>query len=352
MPNSRQFVLELADLRGGHLVEDRQVARRRRDGVVGRRDRPLGVADPEAAAAEAGERLRAGDLVDEVEVDREHARRAALVRDDVVVPDLVDERARTRRAGSSAREATTRSARGGPDPAELGPIAARSSQYFWAGVRTPRRGERSRRSWNRRAPSLAVSNPVHREPPNPVGRRPESARRGRGPRRLGRRAPAGPPGRPGLAADRDPGRRSRSSCTWCSCKDLPRPAHPVVGWPLLAAAFALAELKVVEVHFRRETHAFSLSEFPAVIGFFSLAPTEYLAAMLLGCGAALARPAPAAADQDRVQPRELPVRRDGLAADRPHLRRPDHHARPGRVGRRVRRRRSWPRSSAASRSRS
>jgi diguanylate cyclase (GGDEF)-like protein len=70
-------------------------------------------------------------------------------------------------------------------------------------------------------------------------------------------------------------------------QDLPPPAHAVVGWPLLAAAFALAELKVVEVHFRRETHAFSLSEFPAVIGFFSLAPTEYLAAMLLGCGAAL-----------------------------------------------------------------
>ncbi len=70
-------------------------------------------------------------------------------------------------------------------------------------------------------------------------------------------------------------------------RDLPRPAHAVVGWPLLAAAFALAELKVVEVHFRRETHAFSLSEFPAVIGFFSLAPTEYLAAMLLGTGAAL-----------------------------------------------------------------
>jgi diguanylate cyclase (GGDEF)-like protein len=70
-------------------------------------------------------------------------------------------------------------------------------------------------------------------------------------------------------------------------KDLPRPGHAVVGWPLLAAAFALAELKVVEVHFRRETHAFSLSEFPAVIGFFSLSPTEYLVAMVLGCGAAL-----------------------------------------------------------------
>jgi diguanylate cyclase (GGDEF)-like protein len=70
-------------------------------------------------------------------------------------------------------------------------------------------------------------------------------------------------------------------------RDLPRPANASIGWPLLAAAFALAELKVVEVHFRRETHAFSLSEFPAVIGFFSLAPTEYMAAMLVGCTVAL-----------------------------------------------------------------
>jgi diguanylate cyclase (GGDEF)-like protein len=58
-------------------------------------------------------------------------------------------------------------------------------------------------------------------------------------------------------------------------------------WPLLAVAFALAELKVVEVHFRRETHAFSLSEFPAVIGFFFLTPTDYLLAVFIGSGAAL-----------------------------------------------------------------
>jgi diguanylate cyclase (GGDEF)-like protein len=70
-------------------------------------------------------------------------------------------------------------------------------------------------------------------------------------------------------------------------KDLPRPSQGVISWPLLAAAFALAELKVVEVHFGRETHAFSLSEFPAVIGFFSLSPTEYLVAMLIGSAAAL-----------------------------------------------------------------
>ena len=71
-------------------------------------------------------------------------------------------------------------------------------------------------------------------------------------------------------------------------KDVPRPDNPIIAWPLLAAAFALAELKVVEVHFRRETHAFSLSEFPAVIGFFSLSPTDYLLALIVGTGFALA----------------------------------------------------------------
>jgi diguanylate cyclase (GGDEF)-like protein len=71
-------------------------------------------------------------------------------------------------------------------------------------------------------------------------------------------------------------------------KDVPSPDHPIIVWPILAAAFALAELKVVEVHFRRETHAFSLSEFPAVIGFFSLSPTEYLLALLVGTGIAFA----------------------------------------------------------------
>ncbi len=55
----------------------------------------------------------------------------------------------------------------------------------------------------------------------------------------------------------------------------------------MAAAFFAAELKVVDVHFRREKHSFSLSEFPAVIGFFLLTPSDYFLAMLLGTGAAL-----------------------------------------------------------------
>jgi diguanylate cyclase (GGDEF)-like protein len=70
-------------------------------------------------------------------------------------------------------------------------------------------------------------------------------------------------------------------------RDLPASAGAWIPWPVLAAAFTVAELKVVEVHFRRETHAFSLSEFPAVIGFFSLSPADYLLAVLVGSGAAL-----------------------------------------------------------------
>jgi diguanylate cyclase (GGDEF)-like protein len=67
------------------------------------------------------------------------------------------------------------------------------------------------------------------------------------------------------------------------------PVEPpvVVPWYFMAAAFFAAELKVVDVHFRREKHSFSLSEFPAVIGFFLLTPSDYFLAMLLGTGAAL-----------------------------------------------------------------
>ena len=60
------------------------------------------------------------------------------------------------------------------------------------------------------------------------------------------------------------------------------PVQPpvVVPWYFMAGAFFAAELKVVDVHFRREKHSFSLSEFPAVIGYFLLTPTDYFLAML------------------------------------------------------------------------
>ena len=60
-----------------------------------------------------------------------------------------------------------------------------------------------------------------------------------------------------------------------------------IPWPVLAIVFGLAELLDVQVHFRRETHAFSLSEVPAVLGLFFLDPTAYLLALLIGSGAAL-----------------------------------------------------------------
>jgi diguanylate cyclase (GGDEF)-like protein len=60
-----------------------------------------------------------------------------------------------------------------------------------------------------------------------------------------------------------------------------------IPWSVLAVAFFLAELKVVDVHFRREKHSFSLSEFPAVMGLFLLSPHDYFLAMLIGSGSAL-----------------------------------------------------------------
>ena len=76
-----------------------------------------------------------------------------------------------------------------------------------------------------------------------------------------------------------------------------RPGHPApvaIPWPVIAAGFMIAELKVVQVHFRRETHAFSLSEFPAILGLFFLSPPDYLLAVLTGSAAAmlLTRPRP------------------------------------------------------------
>jgi diguanylate cyclase (GGDEF)-like protein len=60
-----------------------------------------------------------------------------------------------------------------------------------------------------------------------------------------------------------------------------------IPWPVVSLVFFLAELRVVDVHFRREKHSFSLSEFPAVIGLFLLSPHDYFLAMLIGSGSAL-----------------------------------------------------------------
>jgi len=62
-------------------------------------------------------------------------------------------------------------------------------------------------------------------------------------------------------------------------------------WPVLALGMYLAEIKVVNVHFRRETHSFSLSEIPAVIGLFVLSPTDYVLAATVGPALAFVYPA-------------------------------------------------------------
>ena len=83
--------LELVDLGERHRVEERQAAVGRRDRMVGRGDGLAGPPDADPAGAQTGERLRAGDLVDEVEVDREDRGRARILGDDVVGPDLLDD---------------------------------------------------------------------------------------------------------------------------------------------------------------------------------------------------------------------------------------------------------------------
>jgi diguanylate cyclase (GGDEF)-like protein len=60
-----------------------------------------------------------------------------------------------------------------------------------------------------------------------------------------------------------------------------------IPWPAIAVLFCVGELLDVQVHFRRETHAFSLSEFPTVIGLFFLEPSTYMLALLVGSGVAL-----------------------------------------------------------------
>src|SRR5919198_9122 len=61
-----------------------------------------------------------------------------------------------------------------------------------------------------------------------------------------------------------------------------------IEWWWVAAAYAAAEILVVHLQFRRDTHSFSLSEIPLLIGLFFLSPDKLLLALLVGSGAALA----------------------------------------------------------------
>jgi diguanylate cyclase (GGDEF)-like protein len=60
-----------------------------------------------------------------------------------------------------------------------------------------------------------------------------------------------------------------------------------VPWPIFAVVYFLAEIKDIEVHFRRENHSFSLSELPAVIGLFFVDGQTYILGLVVGAAAAL-----------------------------------------------------------------
>ena len=59
-------------------------------------------------------------------------------------------------------------------------------------------------------------------------------------------------------------------------------------WWVVAVGYGLAEVLVVHLQFRRDTHSFSLSEIPLLVGLFFLRPEELLLALLAGSGTALA----------------------------------------------------------------
>ena len=93
MPNSRQLLrsVSICCLEIGSAIGRRAVGRGHV--VVGRGDGQFRPADFAAGQPQAFERLRAGDFVDQVQIDVEDRLLARLGMDDVVVPDFLEHRA-------------------------------------------------------------------------------------------------------------------------------------------------------------------------------------------------------------------------------------------------------------------
>lgn len=83
--------LELGHHRFGELVGERAPVRIGRDDVVDGRERALGMAHAQAHVAQHRERLRARDLVDEVQADEELGVSVRELANGVRVPDCVEE---------------------------------------------------------------------------------------------------------------------------------------------------------------------------------------------------------------------------------------------------------------------
>ncbi|MEA2605600.1 MAG: hypothetical protein QOI00_357 [Chloroflexota bacterium] len=69
--------------------------------------------------------------------------------------------------------------------------------------------------------------------------------------------------------------------------DTPAQPPTLIPWWILAAAFYVAEAKVVHIHIGHSAHSFSMSEVPLVIGLFLVNPLGFVAARVLGSGVAL-----------------------------------------------------------------
>lgn len=71
-------------------------------------------------------------------------------------------------------------------------------------------------------------------------------------------------------------------------RDLPAAGAPfAIPWWALAVCFYAAEIKVIQVQFRREAHSYTLSEIPLVLGLFLASPADLVIAYLVGAGLGL-----------------------------------------------------------------
>ena len=127
--------LELVDLGERHLVDERQAAIGRRDGMVRGGHGLARPADADPARAQTGEGLRAGDLMDQVQVHGEDGRGARVLGDDVVGPDLVDDRSR---GGGRHVASVPEGARAGRGHRKSGPKAALPASLGRVGGDPPR----------------------------------------------------------------------------------------------------------------------------------------------------------------------------------------------------------------------
>jgi diguanylate cyclase (GGDEF)-like protein len=73
-----------------------------------------------------------------------------------------------------------------------------------------------------------------------------------------------------------------------SLVDLPAPRESLaIPWWALALAFALSELAVVHIHFKRGSHSLTIAEIPLVVGLVFCAPLEVALAWATGSGLVL-----------------------------------------------------------------